>query len=199
MASFKGKHQGKSRTAAPLLSKPGKERNQPDSIIGRGSGRLPRAVYTRAVLEASVCMRQTLRAQFHRWKLEAHQLINPFQNRNRVFERMKGGFSCGRSHLSVCFRPAPIPKLLSQIEAPVFEMECSQTEKVHAANSRLQTRTVCCADSSSPSRSSTPASVMRTVDAHAGHCSAQFPTQLQSWQRYAEESGMYCIEARVIG
>ena len=36
---------------------------------------------------------------------------------------------------------------------------------------------------SSGSRLSTPASPIRTAEAHAGHCSEQLPMQLQSWQR----------------
>jgi len=34
---------------------------------------------------------------------------------------------------------------------------------------------------------------MSTDEAQAGHCRAQFPTELQSWQRYADDKGICCI------
>ena len=40
------------------------------------------------------------------------------------------------------------------------------------------------------SRLRTPDRLINTSEAQAGHCLAQFPTELQSWQRYAELSGM---------
>jgi hypothetical protein len=39
---------------------------------------------------------------------------------------------------------------------------------------------------------------IKASEAQAGHCSAQFPTQWQSSQRYALAKGMYCIERSVI-
>lgn len=41
-------------------------------------------------------------------------------------------------------------------------------------------------------------SVRRAVDAHAGHCVAQFPTLSQSWQRYADLRGKCSIALAVI-
>jgi hypothetical protein len=73
-----------------------------------------------------------------------------------------------------------------------------------AARAERKARTGWCTSSTSPTRTSftprsrTPARFKRTDEAHAGHCLEQFPTQLQSWQRYAEERGMCSIEACVI-
>jgi hypothetical protein len=47
-------------------------------------------------------------------------------------------------------------------------------------------------------RFKTPANPIKASEAQAGHCSAQFPTQWQSSQRYALAKGMYCIERSVI-
>ena len=48
------------------------------------------------------------------------------------------------------------------------------------------------------SRFKTPANPIKDSEAQAGQCSAQFPTQWQSSQRYALARGMYCIEISVI-
>lgn len=48
-----------------------------------------------------------------------------------------------------------------------------------------------CATSSS--RFNTLARPMRTSQAQAGHCCEEFPTQLQSGQRYAEAKGICCM------
>jgi hypothetical protein len=45
---------------------------------------------------------------------------------------------------------------------------------------------------------STQARPNKAVEAQAGQCVAEFPTQSQSWQRYADVKGMYCSIGEVM-
>jgi hypothetical protein len=104
-----------------------------------------------------------------------------------------------RGRLKVCTPAAGVTEVTrraSGADRPHIR-QGGKAGNVQAASAERYSRTG--SDLSSCWRSSTTASVMRTVDAHAGHCHAQLPTQLQSWQRYAEARGMYSIASWDMG
>ena len=82
----------------------------------------------------------------------------------------------------------------------LFASQGTRSQATRGADTRLSGRErPICHTSSFCRRFSTPANPIRASEAHAGHCSAQFPIQLQSWQRYAVDNGICCIEWNVIG